>query len=107
MLLAKIEKISWYDNKAALPASATALVQALEIHIPLAGLIDKNEELKRLSKEIEKLTSQQMQLQTRLSNPTFVEKAPENVIAEVKSQQQHCEQTLRQLREHYQRIEGL
>ena len=90
-----------------LPASATAVVDQLEIHVPLAGLIDKSEELKRLNKEIEKLNQQKTALSSRLNNKTFIEKAPEAVVIEAKAQLNEYQLTLEKLRENLARIEQL
>ncbi|MDP1573590.1 MAG: valine--tRNA ligase [Coxiellaceae bacterium] len=105
--LAKIEKIVWETVRENIPESSTGIFNELEIFIPLAGLIDKSAELARLQKEIEKCDKTKMQLDARLSNPTFTEKAPENVVNEVRSQLENCVQTLRKLQEQYKRIEVL
>ena len=53
--LAKLEDIQWLEADEEAPASSTALVGAMELHVPMAGLIDKEAENARLSKEIDKL----------------------------------------------------
>lgn len=105
--LAKIEEIKWRDGNDDLPECSTALLNQLEIFIPLAGLIDKSAELARLNKEIEKCEKMKAQTESRLSNSTFTEKAPENVVAEVRVQLANCVQTLEKLREQLVRIEKL
>lgn len=102
--LAKIETITWRDKTASLPDSATALADQLEIFVPLAGLIDKSAELARLNKEIEKNEKIKMQMETRLGNPTFVEKAPESIVLEVKTQLHDTIQKLANLQEQYKNI---
>ncbi len=63
------------------PASATALMGEMKILIPLAGLIDKTEETKRINKQIDK-TKQEIQRGTgKLNNEKFVNKAPEHLVA--------------------------
>lgn len=52
--LAKIGSVTWLDANSDAPESATALVGDMRILIPLAGLIDKDAEIARLTKEIEK-----------------------------------------------------
>ena len=56
--LAKLDSITWLDNPDEAPLSATALAGDLEILVPMAGLIDVDAELKRLTKEIEKLSGE-------------------------------------------------
>jgi valyl-tRNA synthetase len=62
------------------PESATALVGQMKVLIPLAGLIDKDAELKRLEKEMAKLRSERGRIGKKLENPNFVGKAPEAVV---------------------------
>src|SRR3990167_1801034 len=105
--LAKIEKITWHDPKSKMPECSTALLENLEIHIPLAGLIDRHAELARLKKEIEKIEKMKAQTEARLNNPTFVEKAPENVVVEVREQLKNQSVTLKTLHEQSIKIEAL
>jgi len=58
----------------------SAVVTGAEIFIPLAALIDIEQEIKRLEKELETLNFEVERLQKRLANKGFVEKAPEKVI---------------------------
>ena len=49
--------------------------------IPLEGLVDFNEEIKRIQKTIEKLEKDVSLLNGKLSNEKFVQNADEDVIA--------------------------
>ena len=53
--LAKLESISVLEDADSAPESAVALVGEMKVLIPMAGLIDKEAELARLAKEINKL----------------------------------------------------
>jgi len=57
-----------------------ALVGSMKILIPIAGLIDKEAELKRLDKEIARLTEDVARTQAKLANSAFVDKAPSSVV---------------------------
>jgi valyl-tRNA synthetase len=46
----------------------------------MAGLIDKEAELKRLDKEIDKLRGDIARVEGKLANPNFVDKAPAAVV---------------------------
>jgi valyl-tRNA synthetase len=48
--------------------------------IPLEGLIDVKEETQRLSKKITKLTQEKDMLGTKLSNKSFIDNAPLELI---------------------------
>ncbi|HAB05671.1 MAG TPA: valine--tRNA ligase [Alcanivorax sp.] len=79
--LAKLERITWLNAEDSAPASATGLVGDMEILVPMAGLIDKDAEIERLGKEIEKLRKAVARGESKLRNPNFVDKAPEEVVA--------------------------
>jgi len=78
--LARTESITLLDTGSEAPESAIALVGAMKILIPIAGLIDKDAELKRLDKEITKLRADIDRIENKLANPSFVDKAPETVV---------------------------
>ncbi len=78
--LASLSSIDWQDDSQQIPASATALVGKLQVHLPLAGLIDKHAELARLDKEILKLATDIDKLGAKLQNAAFVDKAPAEVV---------------------------
>ena len=78
--LAKMQNIDKLDTTDEAPESAIALVGEMKILIPLAGLIDKDQEIARLNKEIEKLEKQKMQFEGKLNNEKFVAGAPEAIV---------------------------
>ncbi|MCP4272788.1 MAG: class I tRNA ligase family protein, partial [Gammaproteobacteria bacterium] len=78
--LAKLESIHWLEKDATAPVSATALAGNMEILIPMQGLIDKDAELARLDKELQKLNQEHRRIAGKLSNPGFTEKAPAAVV---------------------------
>ena len=54
----------------------------LELYIPLEGLIDKEEEKKRLEEEKKRLEAEVTRCEKMLSNPGFVNKAPKAKVEE-------------------------
>ena len=80
MWLARLESIQFLKETDNPPESATALVGEMQILIPLAGLINKAEELARLKKTLVKRETEKARLNGKLSNPKFVDKAPEMVV---------------------------
>lgn len=106
-MLARIEALNWHDKSQTLPASATAVVQDLEIHIPLAGLIDKDAEKERLNREMTKLIKELEKCNKKLGNASYVEKAPAHVVTQERERLAQFELTLTKLREQYDRIESL
>ncbi|MGN7939652.1 valine--tRNA ligase [Virgibacillus sp. 6R] len=67
--------------------SMTAVVTGAEIILPLEGLINIDEEIKRLEKEKEKLDKEVERVQKKLGNEGFLKKAPEKVIEEEKAKE--------------------
>ena len=58
----------------------------VEIFIPLAGLIDLDQEAARLAKELDKVSGELAKVEKKLGNAGFLGKAPEDVVAKVKGQ---------------------
>jgi len=61
--------------------AASAVLEGVEIYLPLKGLIDLDKEVARLEKEISQATLDQQILNVKLSNPGFTGKAPAQVVA--------------------------
>ncbi|MGO3169427.1 MAG: valine--tRNA ligase [Bavariicoccus seileri] len=67
------------------PAQAmTAVIDGAEIYLPLAGLIDVDEEIKRLEGELVKLDKEIERIDKKLANESFVSKAPEKIVTKEK-----------------------
>ncbi|GGK15916.1 valine--tRNA ligase [Caldalkalibacillus thermarum] len=81
----------------------SSVVNGAEVYLPLAGLIDIEQELARLAKEKEKLESEVARAEKKLSNPGFVEKAPRHVVEaereKLKSYQEQLQQVTERIRE--------
>ena len=105
--MAKVESADWLDNDAEAPESATALVGDMKVLIPLAGIIDKEAETARLSKEIEKKQKGLQGLEGRLNNPNFTDKAPEAVVNQVREQYAELKAAVEQLQEQLEKIKAL
>lgn len=78
--LSQMETINKLSSNDEAPESATALVGEMKIFIPLLGLIDKEQEIIRLHKEIEKLNQKKVQFLGKLNNKKFISSAPEAII---------------------------
>lgn len=67
------------------PALAmTSVITGAEVYLPLADLIDLNEEVARLQKEAAKLESEVTRGEKKLGNERFVANAPAEVVAKEK-----------------------
>ncbi|MBG9793072.1 valine--tRNA ligase [Paenibacillus dendritiformis] len=77
------------DLNASAPGKAmTAVVTGAELYLPLAGLIDIEQEIARLEKEVEHLNKEVERVEKKLSNEGFMAKAPEKVVAEERAKLQ-------------------
>ncbi|MGO3602640.1 MAG: valine--tRNA ligase [Enterococcus malodoratus] len=65
----------------------SAVLTGAEIYLPLAGLINIEEEIKRLEKELAKWSGEVKRVQGKLANERFVANAPENVVAEERAKE--------------------
>ena len=83
--LARLESITWLNPEQVAPESAIAMLGDMKILIPMAGLIDKEAELGRLDKEIQKIIKELPRIEGKLANPGFVDKAPLDVIEKEKA----------------------
>jgi valyl-tRNA synthetase len=81
----RLESITWLGDDDIAPESAIALVGEMKVLIPMAGVIDKDAELARLAKEIQKVNSDLPRVEGKLNNPAFVDKAPVEVIEKEKA----------------------
>jgi valyl-tRNA synthetase len=86
--LAKVESIDIGSSVAKPKGSATAVFGQNQVHVMLKGLLDFEEEKKRLRKEIGKVEKDLEMLDRKLSNPQFREKAAAEIIEEVQEKKE-------------------
>jgi valyl-tRNA synthetase len=81
------------------PAGNIALVVGpVEVYLPLSGLIDKEEERARLTKELQEAQSQIERLNSLLASP-FSEKAPPPVVQKERQKLEGYQETAQKLKE--------
>lgn len=103
--LAKLESMEWLVGEA--PLSATQLVGSMEVLVPMAGLIDVDAEVARLTKELDKASKEIGRLKGKLNNEKFVGNAPEDVVAKEKSKLADAESSYRILNEQVEKIKAM
>lgn len=84
----------------------SAVVSGAEIYLPLAGLIDVEQELARLEKELKKLDAEVERVDKKLANQGFIAKAPEHVIAAEKAKREDYMQQREQVRARIKELRG-
>ncbi|WP_338852214.1 valine--tRNA ligase [Alteromonas macleodii] len=105
--LSKLETVTILKDGEEAPASATALVGEMEILIPMAGLIDKDAELARITKAMEKIEKDVSRTRGKLGNEKFVSNAPEAVIEKERAKLEDGEKALVKLKEQFETIKAL
>jgi valyl-tRNA synthetase len=83
--LARAERLNLSETPDVPKASAKAvLTGGAEIALPLEGLIDFEKEIARLENQVNKLETEQQRLNAQLSNASFVERAPQEKVDEIR-----------------------
>ena len=103
----RVESATWLNDDDEAPESSTALVDDMKLLIPLAGLIDKAAEEARLAKEIEKKSSELERCENKLSNSSFVDKAPAAVVEKEQAKASELRNVIDSLQEQQQKIQSL
>ena len=105
--MAKLDSIQLLSKGEAAPLSVARLIGANELLVPMAGFIDKTAELARLNKEIERFHGEIARIENKLSNESFVVKAPAAVIDKERSKMAEYQDGLEKLKAQYLSIEAL
>ena len=79
------------------PSSGSAVVGDINVFVPLEGLIDLEAEMSRLKKEIAKFQGLLNGLDKKLSQQSFLEKAPPEVVERERQRQQEYTDNLKKL----------
>jgi valyl-tRNA synthetase len=105
--LAGIEAPRLLTAAEAAPISAVAFVGAMEILVPMAGLIDPAAELDRLAKQQRKSDIDLKKIHSKLSNAEFAKNAPPEIVAKDRQRLSELQTELRQLAAQIARVHAL
>ena len=87
------------------PRQAAAHVEPeVEVHLPLAGLIDFGAERARVAKELQKLEAELAGIAKRLDNPGFLARAPAEVVEKDRARAAELEEKRDKLTRHLGRV---
>ncbi|MBN1354516.1 MAG: valine--tRNA ligase [Candidatus Omnitrophica bacterium] len=86
--LARVSNISISDTVKKPSHAALAVIEDIEIFIPLEGVIDLEKEKKRLSDKLDGLLSELKAAEAKLKNKNFVSKAPEEVVKKARERKE-------------------
>ena len=99
------EKILIQKDKEGIPENSISILRdGIELYIPFEQLVDIEEEKKRLEEEITRLEGEVARCEKMLSNPGFVNKAPEAKVQEEKNKLTNYTELLNKAKE---RLENL
>ena len=90
-----------------LPLSSSSMVGQLKVLVPMKGLIDPTAELNRLAKAQEKLIKQAESLRSKLSNESFVSKAPANVVESEKAKLAEMDSQLAEMNKQIEQLKAI
>jgi valyl-tRNA synthetase len=105
--LAKVENVGIEVGGSKPEASATAVFGGIQVHVLLKGLLDFNEEKKRLAKEIKMVENDINVAHKKLSNKGFIAKAPADIVEEVRNKVDILSAKLEKLNQNLSFIETL
>ena len=96
--LIRPKSIEWRVSGDDKPPSATHLVGEMELLVPLSDLIDKEAEISRLDKEIERKEKEKTRAQEKLGNTNFIDKAPNEVVQKERNKLAEIDSALEKLK---------
>lgn len=102
--MARLDNIRWLSVNEKLEQAASAFVGKLELFIPLEGIIDLQEETAKIRKEITRLQKELQRAEGKLKNPSFVDKAPPDIVEQEKKRVKAFQTTLQQQEEQLERL---
>ena len=107
MKMANITDISFPASKDEVAEDVmSAVVDGAEVYVPLDDIMDYDAELERLQKEQKRLEGEVKRVKGMLSNPNFVNKAPEKKVNEEREKQVKYEEMLAKVVERLKLVEA-
>jgi valyl-tRNA synthetase len=87
--LAGLDTLQFRGSVPPAPETAVRVVRDLRIHVPLAGIIDRDAERERVRRELAKVVKPRTSLESKLANPSFRDRADPDVVRETEAQLQN------------------
>ena len=96
--LARVKNVEFVEGFTPDKETASAIVKGGTLYIPLAGLVDFSDEIKRLEKEIAKIQKDFDLCDKKLNNPNFLSKAQPEVVEKEKAKHTELSENLAHLK---------
>lgn len=107
LTLTRLNDLTWHADASSLPPTITGLANGMSVLIPMSDFIDKTQELQRLEKEVSKIQKELERCQTKLNNPAYVEKAPQEIVAKEQARAKGLEEDLAKLKAQAEAVNNL
>jgi len=104
--LARTEKLGFQSGGQRPKGSATAIVEEVEVFLPLKGLINLDEEEKRLQKELTRVSEDLSRTQRKLQNQDFVSRARPEAVEKEKGKAGALAEREAKVQESLERVKG-
>jgi len=97
-LIDRLARLEYSTSADTAPAgSVTFVLAGATVALPLAGVVDLPAESARLAKEISKLEVEIGKMDAKLGNASFIEKAPEEVVEELRERREDASASVAKL----------
>ncbi|MFH1048492.1 MAG: valine--tRNA ligase [Patescibacteria group bacterium] len=97
--LGRLEDLVIESKKMKVEKAISTIVDGVEIHLPLEGLLDFKKELERIEKEIKENEKKIIEAERNLANKNFTERAPKEIVEEVKEKLKNSRDAIIKLEE--------
>jgi len=105
--LAKVESVELVSDMEKPDSSATYVFSDIQVHVLLKGLINYDDERKRIYKGIKKIEKEMEMSKKKLENSDFLNQAPSHIVENVKEKVQHMSMKLEKLHQNFTILKGL
>ncbi len=105
-ILARVSETEQIASDREKPRGAASFItEDVEIFVPLAGLVDISQEMKKLEKERGKVEKELAKVQGKLGNENFLKKAPAEIVKKEKEKKEALEARLEKIQKHFRMLE--
>jgi len=107
LALTRVEELQIIAEGDRPKGAASYIFNEIEIFVPLAGLVDVEQELAKLEKAMDKVSLQLKKVEGKLGNSKFLDNAPAEVVAGEKEKQETMSAKLTKINESMERLKHL
>jgi len=96
--LVRVSKITISRDAEKPHPSSAVIIRGTEFFIPLEGIIDIEAEKARLEKDINRIKGLQKSIQSKLSNHSFITRAPKEIVAREREKEKFNREQIEKLK---------